>query len=147
MENKKIIIFDTTLRDGEQSPGASMNVEEKLIMAGQLRRLNVDVIEAGFAASSPGDFESVRRIAQEIRGPIIASLARAVKGDIEKAGEALKPLKAIQVYMFKTFISYITYHKKRNKDKQNNKEGTCMYIEFNGYKHCAYHHHCRRRNG
>ena len=100
MENKKIIIFDTTLRDGEQSPGASMNVEEKLIMAGQLRRLNVDVIEAGFAASSPGDFESVRRIAQEIRGPIIASLARAVKGDIEKAGEALKPAERRRIHTF-----------------------------------------------
>ena len=83
-------IFDTTLRDGEQSPGASMNVEEKLMVAKQLARLGVDVIEAGFAYSSPGDFEAVRRIAQEVEGPIICSLARARPEDIDRAWEALK---------------------------------------------------------
>ena len=100
MKNRKIIIFDTTLRDGEQSPGASMNIEEKLLMAEQLQRLNVDVIEAGFAASSPGDFESVNRVAQKIKGPTIASLARAVKGDIEQAGEALKPAERKRIHTF-----------------------------------------------
>ncbi len=70
-------IFDTTLRDGEQSPGASMNVEEKLIVARQLAKLGVDIIEAGFAFSSRGDFEAVRRIASEVQGPVVCSLARA----------------------------------------------------------------------
>ena len=74
---RMIRIFDTTLRDGEQSPGASMNVEEKIMVAKQLARLGVDIIEAGFAYSSPGDFEAVRRIAQEVEGPTICSLARA----------------------------------------------------------------------
>jgi 2-isopropylmalate synthase len=78
MDNVKI--FDTTLRDGEQSPGASMNVEEKVRLAGQLARLGVDIIEAGFAVSSPGDFESVRRIALEVEGPTVCSLARAIAG-------------------------------------------------------------------
>jgi len=72
-----IRIFDTTLRDGEQSPGASMNVEEKIIIAKQLARLGVDIIEAGFAMSSPGDFDAVRRISHEVEGPIVCSLARA----------------------------------------------------------------------
>jgi 2-isopropylmalate synthase len=87
---EKIRIFDTTLRDGEQSPGSSMNLEEKIRMARQLERLNVDVIEAGFPISSPGDFESVKRIAQEIRGPQIAGLSRTTLGDIDRAWEALK---------------------------------------------------------
>lgn len=87
---EKIRIFDTTLRDGEQSPGASMNLDEKIRLARQLERLNVDVIEAGFPSSSPGDFESVRRIAQEIHGPQIAGLSRTTPGDIDRAWEALK---------------------------------------------------------
>jgi 2-isopropylmalate synthase len=87
---EKIRIFDTTLRDGEQSPGASMNLDEKLRLARQLERLNVDVIEAGFPISSPGDFESVKRIAQEIRGPQIAGLSRTTPGDIDRAWEALR---------------------------------------------------------
>ncbi len=87
---EKIRIFDTTLRDGEQSPGASMNLDEKIRLARQLERLNVDVIEAGFPISSPGDFESVRRISQEIRGPQIAGLSRTNLGDIDRAWEALR---------------------------------------------------------
>ncbi len=87
----KVIIFDTTLRDGEQCPGASMNLREKMEVARQLARLNVDVIEAGFPVISDGDFESVQRIATEIRGPIIAGLARCVPGDIDAAGAAVKP--------------------------------------------------------
>ena len=96
--SKKIFIFDTTLRDGEQSPGASMNTEEKLEIAEQLIRLNVDIIEAGFAASSEGDFLSVQkiaRLAKARKGPQIACLARCVENDIVGAAEALEP--AIQV--------------------------------------------------
>jgi 2-isopropylmalate synthase len=91
MKNNRIIIFDTTLRDGEQCPGASMNLREKLEIARQLARLKVDVIEAGFPIVSDGDFESVRSIASEIKGPIIAGLARCVAKDIDAAGEAIKP--------------------------------------------------------
>ncbi|MFM7374961.1 MAG: 2-isopropylmalate synthase, partial [Chthoniobacterales bacterium] len=81
----KVIIFDTTLRDGEQCPGASMNLREKMEVARQLARLNVDVIEAGFPVISEGDFEAVQRIATEVKGPIIAGLARCVTKDIEAA--------------------------------------------------------------
>ncbi len=87
----RIIIFDTTLRDGEQCPGASMNLREKLEVARQLARLGVDVIEAGFPCISDGDFESVHRIAGEIQGPIIAGLARCVPSDIEAAARAVAP--------------------------------------------------------
>ena len=91
MKNKRIIIFDTTLRDGEQCPGASMNLREKLEVARQLARLKVDVIEAGFPVISDGDFTAVETIAREIKGPIIAGLARCVAKDIDAAGEAVKP--------------------------------------------------------
>src|SRR5215469_9094429 len=87
----KVIIFDTTLRDGEQCPGASMNFREKMEVARQLQRLNVDVIEAGFPVISDGDFDAVQKIATEIRGPIIAGLARCVPEDIDAAGAAVKP--------------------------------------------------------
>jgi 2-isopropylmalate synthase len=97
---EKILIFDTTLRDGEQSPGASMNLGEKLVFARQLERLNVDVIEAGFPSSSPGDFESVKKIAQEIRGPQIAGLARTTPSDIDTAWEALKNARAPRIHVF-----------------------------------------------
>jgi 2-isopropylmalate synthase len=86
----KVIIFDTTLRDGEQCPGASMNLREKIEVARQLARLNVDVIEAGFPVISKGDFEAVSQIAAEIRGPIIAGLARCIDADIDAAGAAVK---------------------------------------------------------
>jgi 2-isopropylmalate synthase len=87
----KVIIFDTTLRDGEQCPGASMNLREKMEVARQLQRLNVDVIEAGFPIISDGDFEAVQKIASEVHGPIIAGLARCVPEDIDAAGAAVKP--------------------------------------------------------
>ncbi|PLX42978.1 MAG: 2-isopropylmalate synthase [Deltaproteobacteria bacterium] len=87
---ERVYIFDTTLRDGEQSPGASMNVEEKLRMAQMLERLGVDIIEAGFPISSPGDFESVKLIADKVRGLQVAGLARASFEDIDRAWEALK---------------------------------------------------------
>ncbi len=91
MKNNRILIFDTTLRDGEQCPGASMNLREKLEVARQLARLKVDVIEAGFPVISDGDFTAVQKIAKEIKGPIIAGLARCVPKDIDAAGEAVKP--------------------------------------------------------
>ena len=87
----KVIIFDTTLRDGEQCPGASMNLREKTEIARQLARLNVDVIEAGFPVISEGDFEAVHTIASEVQGPIICGLARCVPKDIDAAGAAVKP--------------------------------------------------------
>ena len=90
MSSDRIIIFDTTLRDGEQAPGAAMTVPEKIQIARQLARLGVDVIEAGFPISSPGQFEAVRRIVAEVEGPTICALARAKKVDIEAAGDALK---------------------------------------------------------
>ena len=82
--NDRIIVFDTTLRDGEQSPGCSMNVEEKMRMARQLERLNVDVIEAGFPVASTGDFEAVRMIAGTVERSSVAGLSRAMAGDIDR---------------------------------------------------------------
>ena len=98
--SKRIAIFDTTLRDGEQAPGFSMTADEKLQIARQLERLGVDVIEAGFAASSPGDFASVQQIAREVRGCSIAALARANKKDIEAAAEALKVAAKPRIHTF-----------------------------------------------
>lgn len=97
---RKIKIFDTTLRDGEQSPGASLNVEEKLVIARQLERLGVDIIEAGFPISSPGDFESVKLIAESLDGPTICGLARARKEDIEAAGQALEKSSSPRIHVF-----------------------------------------------
>ena len=91
MKKNRIIIFDTTLRDGEQCPGASMTLREKLEVARQLARLKVDVIEGGFPVISEGDFTAVNTIAREVKGPIVAGLARCVPGDIEAAGKAVAP--------------------------------------------------------
>ena len=99
-EMDQVRIFDTTLRDGEQSPGFSMNIEEKILMATQLARLGVDVIEAGFPVASPGDFEAVRRIATEVKGPIITSLARITDKDIDRAGEAVQPASRRRIHTF-----------------------------------------------
>jgi 2-isopropylmalate synthase len=96
----RVIIFDTTLRDGEQSPGATMNLQEKLEIARQLTRLGVDVIEAGFPISSPGDFEAVCAIAEEIDGPIICGLARAMEKDIVRCGEAVTRNKRARIHTF-----------------------------------------------
>lgn len=103
----KIIIFDTTLRDGEQSPGATMNLEEKLMIAEVLDQMGVDVIEAGFAIASEGDFECVNKIAAKKLNATICSLARAKKIDIEKAAEALKPARKARIH---TFISTSPIH-------------------------------------
>jgi 2-isopropylmalate synthase len=96
----KLIIFDTTLRDGEQSPGASMTKEEKIRIAKQLERMKVDIIEAGFAASSNGDFEAIQTIAGLIKDSTICSLARANDKDIQRAAEALKPADHFRIHTF-----------------------------------------------
>ncbi len=98
--NDRLVIFDTTLRDGEQAPGIALTPDEKVVIAHQLAKLRVDVLEAGFAASSPGDFEAVSKIATDVRGPVIASLARAHPDDIDKAYEALKAAEAFRIHVF-----------------------------------------------
>ncbi|MCL1599202.1 MAG: 2-isopropylmalate synthase, partial [Actinomycetia bacterium] len=98
--NDKLIIFDTTLRDGEQAPGIALSPDDKVAIARQLAKLKVDVIEAGFAASSPGDFESVSRIAAEVKGPVIATLARTHPDDIDKAADALKRADRKRIHVF-----------------------------------------------
>ena len=100
MNNDKLVIFDTTLRDGEQSPGIALTPSEKLLIAQQLEKLKVDVIEAGFAASSPGDWEGVNLIAQNIKNSTIASLARCHPDDIEQAWEAIKVAKDSRIHVF-----------------------------------------------
>jgi len=106
---ERVFIFDTTLRDGEQSPGASMNPDEKLRIARQLEKMGVDIIEAGFPVASDGDFASVRQIAMEIRGCQIAALARADKTDIDRAWEAVTEAAAPRIH---TFISSSDIHLK-----------------------------------
>jgi 2-isopropylmalate synthase len=108
-QDNVVQIFDTTLRDGEQSPGASMTVEQKVIIARQLEKLGVDVIEAGFAASSDGDFESVRRVANEVSRPRVVSLARAQEGDISRALKAVEGAKKPGIH---TFIATSDIHLK-----------------------------------
>lgn len=98
--DKQVFIFDTTLRDGEQSPGAALKMNEKLAIARQLAALNVDIIEAGFPFSSPGDFEAVQRIAAEIEGPVITGLCRATPQDIEATWDAIKVAKRPRIHTF-----------------------------------------------
>ena len=114
MKNNTIILFDTTLRDGEQSPGASLNIKEKLEIARQLARLGVDVIEAGFPISSPGDFESVKLVAREVKGPVICGLARASEKDITACWNAVKYSKRPRIH---TFIATSDIHLERKLQK------------------------------
>ena len=97
--DEQVYIFDTTLRDGEQSPGASLNPDQKFQIACQLARLGVDVIEAGFPLSSPGDFEAVRRIARQVQGPMITALARAARPDIDAVWQAVRDAERNQIHM------------------------------------------------
>ena len=99
-DSNRIIFFDTTLRDGEQSPGATMNLSEKIRIAQSLEALGVDVIEAGFAAASPGDFEAVSTVAQEVQNARVCSLARTLLSDIDRAAEALKHAKKSRIHVF-----------------------------------------------
>ncbi len=97
---KTIKIFDTTLRDGEQSPGCSMNLQEKIEVARQLEKLGVDTIEAGFAIASQGDFMSVKAVAQTVKNASVASLSRALKKDIDRSYEAVKGAQAPRIHTF-----------------------------------------------
>ena len=107
MDSNRVIIFDTTLRDGEQSPGISLNKGEKLEIAHQLARLGVDVIEAGFPIASPGDFEAVQAIAREVHGPIICGLARVHADDVQRAGDAVRDAERPRIH---TFVSTSDIH-------------------------------------
>ncbi|HKJ75960.1 MAG TPA: 2-isopropylmalate synthase, partial [Gammaproteobacteria bacterium] len=106
----KLYIFDTTLRDGEQSPGASMTKEEKVRIAKALERMRVDVIEAGFPAASVGDFEAVQAVAQAVQGSTVCGLARAMEKDIDRAGEALRGTHSGRIH---TFIATSPVHMER----------------------------------
>jgi 2-isopropylmalate synthase len=118
MQPERLIIFDTTLRDGEQCPGASMNNKEKLEIARQLSLLKVDVIEAGFPVASPGDFESVRQIAKEIKGSSVAGLARALEKDIEAAARALEQAESPRIHIFLSTSKLHRDHKlRKSKDE------------------------------
>ncbi|MDR3566824.1 MAG: 2-isopropylmalate synthase [Syntrophobacteraceae bacterium] len=118
---RKVHIFDTTLRDGEQVPGAKLNKRQKLEIAEQLAKLNVDVIEAGFPCSSPGDLEAVREISRQVRGPIIAALARTVKEDIDIAWEAVKEAERPRIHVF-VGSSDIHIQKKLRSDREKTLE-------------------------
>src|SRR3954467_6572118 len=109
-EKARVIVFDTTLRDGEQSPGATLTAEEKLDVADALVELGVDVMEAGFPAASPGDFEAVRTIATRVKGVTVAGLARCNEGDIERAAQAVKGADSARIH---TFIATSEIHLKR----------------------------------
>lgn len=114
---RKIKIFDTTLRDGEQSPGASLNIQEKLIIAKQLVKLGVDVIEAGFPIASEGDFEAVKLIAKKVKGPVICGLARTIDKDVDRCWEAVKYSKKPRIHIF-IATSQIHRKEKLRKSKQ-----------------------------
>jgi 2-isopropylmalate synthase len=115
MSGEKVVIFDTTLRDGEQSPGASMSIPQKLEIARQLAVLGVDIIEAGFPVSSPAQFEATRLVAEQVKGPTIAALARANTGDIESAGKAIAGAKKKRIH---TFIATSPIHMKHKLKKE-----------------------------
>ena len=118
MQPERLIIFDTTLRDGEQCPGASMNNKEKLEIARQLSLLKVDVIEAGFPVASPGDFESVQQIAKEIKGSSVAGLARALEKDVEAAARALEKAESPRIHIFLSTSKLHREHKlQKGKDE------------------------------
>jgi 2-isopropylmalate synthase len=108
-DSNRVVIFDTTLRDGEQSPGASMNLDEKLRIAAVLEEMGVDVIEAGFPIASNGDFEAVREVSKAVKSSSVAGLARAAKRDIDRAWEALAGAKRPRIH---TFISTSPLHMK-----------------------------------
>ena len=114
----KLIIFDTTLRDGEQSPGAAMTKEMKIRIARQLEKLGVDIIEAGFAAASPGDFESVKAVAQIIKDCTVCSLSRAIENDVRRAGAAIQPAKSGRIHTFIATSPIHMQHKLRMNEDQ-----------------------------
>jgi 2-isopropylmalate synthase len=124
-----IRIFDTTLRDGEQTPGVALNTAQKIEIAKQLARLNVDVIEAGFPITSDGDFEAVQRIAREIQGPVVCALARTARADIERAGQAIAPAAAGRIHVF-TSGSKIHLEHMLRKSEEEVVEATLDSVRF-----------------
>jgi len=129
--SRKIYIFDTTLRDGEQSPGFSMSLGQKLRVARALAELKVDIIEAGFPAASPGDFEAVSAVASEIRGPVIAALCRTIPRDIENTVRALEPAERARIH---TFIATSPIHRH---EKLNMSRDEVLRSAVNGVKMAA----------
>src|ERR1700758_2948938 len=139
MDNPRITIFDTTLRDGEQSPGCSMNVQEKVRLARQLDKLGVDVIEAGFPIASDGDFAAVQAVAAAVPLRVIAALARAAKHDIERAAQALKAAVRPRIHVFLATSDIHLQHKLRisrqqcleqARDSVRLAKGYCPDVEF-----------------
>src|SRR5437588_9353489 len=139
MPDDRLIIFDTTLRDGEQSPGASMNLAEKLEIAHALADLGVDVIEAGFPIASPGDFEAVQAIARQVEGPVICGLARCNPEDIDRAWEAVREAARPRIHVFlATSAIHREFKLKMDKDEilrrtadgVRRAKGYCDDIEF-----------------
>lgn len=138
-QTRRIVIFDTTLRDGEQSPGCSMNLQEKLEVAHALAQLGVDVIEAGFPIASPGDFEAVKAIAESVRGPVICGLARCRPEDIDRAWEALRFAESPRIHVFLATSAIHREHKLRMTKEQiidvavagvRRAVGYCPNVEF-----------------
>jgi 2-isopropylmalate synthase len=136
MDPNTVHIFDTTLRDGEQSPGATMNVEEKVVIARQLEKLSVDVIEAGFAVSSPGDFESVARVAEAVSQPIVLSLSRTREADIKQAIKSVEKATHPGIHVF---IATSDLHLKRKlmMSRQEVIDAACWAVEY-AKKHLDY---------
>jgi 2-isopropylmalate synthase len=133
MANEKVAIFDTTLRDGEQTAGAGMTTQEKLELGKQLERLGVDIIEAGFAASSPGDFEAVATLAKELQGPIVASLARANPNDIDMAWEAIKSASKPRIHVFLSSSDIHIMHQLRRNREEVMDMAVTMVARARGY--------------
>jgi len=129
----RVIIFDTTLRDGEQSAGAALNIDEKLEIARQLERLNVDVIEAGFPISSPGDLEAVRRISKEVRGPTICALAHANKDAVDAAWQAVKEAQHPRIHVFLSSSEIHIAHQLKKSKEQVLEAARNMVARAKGY--------------
>ena len=135
MANDRVLFLDTTLRDGEQSAGIGMTVDEKMEIARQLQRLKVDIIEAGFAASSPGDFHAVSNIAREVKGPIICSLARAVANDVDQAWEAVKHAESPRIHVFLSSSEIHQMHQ-LHKNREEVMEMAVAMVE-QAKRHCS----------
>jgi 2-isopropylmalate synthase len=133
MATEKVLLLDTTLRDGEQSAGIGMTGQEKMEIARQLQRMQVDIIEAGFAASSPGDFEAVSNIAKEIKGPIIASLARAVANDVDQAWQSVQHSERPRIHVFLSSSEIHQMHQLRKNREEVMEMAVTMVERAKGY--------------
>ena len=133
MAMETVLLLDTTLRDGEQSAGIGMTGQEKMEIARQLQRMNVDIIEAGFAASSPGDFEAVSNIAKEIKGPIIASLARAVANDVDQAWRSVEHSERPRIHVFLSSSEIHQMHQLRKNREEVMEMAVTMVERAKGY--------------